>query len=478
MTEYQKAHRPASEFESRDAYLEHELTIIRPKRWRLNLPGRDYRFEVEDIVPAIAGTIGAVVLIPATIAAFATAYGLSPQFVMENARFEILIAALLFALPICGFLNPRCNLPGAHGPMLPLVGTIVLAGGHPLALGILMCLFGLILAITKSGSRLVNLTGPGVRGGLLIVLGMMGLLTQIAALRTWAVGIQDEFVFFAVIIVCLLTYVALARAGKRWMAIPLCSLLALVVALLKGAPFQFVTAPGIPNMNPLYWWGTDTGWMLGLPNAGHFIAVLPFAVLAIAMWPPDFLGHRVFQEMNYPKGSEKALMNVDDTMMVASVRQAVGSVLGGGNVASSWGTYLIPAGIAKRPIPAGAVLTAILCTTAVVAGYPMDVAKWDPVLRVALIVGVFLPLVEAGLASIKDKEGAEGAGLCIIASLIVNPVFGWAVAMFADNIGLICPKRAKQLTLVDRVITPAITLAVITAVMAVVGLIPGIPSML
>lgn len=30
-------------------------------------------------------------------------------------------------------------------------------------------------------------------------------------------------------------------------------------------------------------------------------------------------------------------MDIDDTMIAASGRQAVGSILGGGNIASSWG---------------------------------------------------------------------------------------------------------------------------------------------
>ena len=59
-------------------------------------------------------------------------------------------------------------------------------------------------------------------------------------------------------------------------------------------------------------------------------------------------------------------MDVDDTMTAISLRQIVGAILGGGNLASSWGTYMIPAAIAKRPIPAGAILTGILCILAVV----------------------------------------------------------------------------------------------------------------
>ncbi|ENW0381528.1 DUF3360 family protein, partial [Neisseria gonorrhoeae] len=46
---YRDLHRPASEFATRDEYLEHELQIMQPKRWRPNLPFRDYRFEWEDL---------------------------------------------------------------------------------------------------------------------------------------------------------------------------------------------------------------------------------------------------------------------------------------------------------------------------------------------------------------------------------------------------------------------------------------------
>lgn len=82
------------------------------------------------------------------------------------------------------------------------------------------------------------------------------------------------------------------------------------------------------------------------------------------MWSPDFLGHQVFQKISYPEKTDKVLMNIDDTMTSCSVRQAVGSILGGANFTSSWGTYIVPASIAKRPIPGGAVLTAVLCIIA------------------------------------------------------------------------------------------------------------------
>ncbi|HSV87958.1 MAG TPA: DUF3360 family protein [Bacteroidales bacterium] len=478
MSEYTKQRKPRSEFFSRQAYLENELKVMSPKRWRINLPGRDFKFELEDLVPALSGTIGKIVMTTAIVAAFAAGFGLTPEFVVENVRFELLIAALLFVIPISGFLNPRANLPGCHGPLIPLIGLIILAGGHPLALGVMIGVFGLILGITKGGSRLVSLTGNSVRAGLLIILGILGLLGQMRAFREWAVGIQMESVFLVVIVVTVLVYAVLARLGKRWLAIPLCTGLAIVIALLMGAPFGFETQPGIPTLNPLYWWGEDTGWKIGLPGVSHFIAVIPFAALAIAMWPPDFLGHRVFQEMNYPKGATKTLMDVDDTMVSCSVRQVVGSVLGGGNVTSSWGTYMIPAGIAKRPIPGGAILTGVFCILAVVLGWPMDLAVWAPALKVALIVGVFLPLLEAGMAMVKTTKDAEGAGICIFSSILINPVFGWALAMLLDNLGIFDTERARALSNVDRLVIPLITLVACTTFMALAGLIPGIPAVL
>ncbi len=467
----------AKEFDSRQEYLEHELTIMKFRRWRINLPFRDFKIEVEDLVPALAATIGKVVMVTAMVAAFAAQYGLSPDFIAENVRFELLIAGGIFVIIFSAILNPRANLAGTHGPMIPLIPIIAAAGGHPLALGILIGVFGIALSITKGGSKLMDLTGVGVRGGLLIYLGAVGLISQINKLENWSASIEANAVTFAVIGVTIVVYAYLARINKRWLAIPLCSALAGLIAFGMGVDFQFKTAPGLPHMNPMWWWGETTGWQLGWPDLGHFIAVIPFAILAVAMWSPDYLGHRVFQELNYPKNAKDVLMDVDDTMTVASLRQMIGSFLGGGNIASSWGTYMIPAAIAKRPIPGGAVLTAILCILASVIGYPMDLAMWEPVLRVALIVGVFLPLLEAGMQMIRKQKDSLSAGTCIFASAFVNPVFGWALTMLLDNLGLIGDReRAKELSWKEKLVIPGIMFIICVVSLALVGQLPGIQA--
>lgn len=476
---YQELHKPKGNFATRAEYLEHELEIMAPKRWGINLPFRDYRFEYEDWVPAMAATIGKIVMVAAVVAAFAGPMGLSSEFVIENARYEMLIAALLFVVLFSGFLNPTANLAGTHGPLIPLIPLIVASGGHPMALGIMVGVLGFTLGVFKGGSLLARLTSDGVCGGLLLYLGFIGITSQIKKLFGWADGFDMGYIAFVVVFATIVMYAYLEHIRMRWLAIPLGSALAAVIALALGAPFEFTTEPGVPNLNPMYWWGETTGWQIGLPDLHHFIAVAPFAVLAVAMWSPDFLGHRVFQQLNYPPKAKKVLMNIDDTMCVAAARQIVGTSLGGGNLASSWGTFMVPAAIAKRPIPAGALLTGLLCVIAALWGYPMDLAIWPPVLSVALMVGVFLPLLEAGMQMTREGKTSQSAAIVIFSSALVNPVFGWSLTVLLDNLGLIGDKeRGQSLSHLHRWVIPTIVFIVLCAVMLGIGMFPGIPAML
>ncbi|BHH85637.1 DUF3360 family protein [Desulforhopalus sp. 52FAK] len=476
---YQELRKPRSAFNSRAEYLDHELIIMKPKRWGLNLPGRDFNFAWEDCIPAIAGTIGLTVMCTAVTNAFANAYGLDQAFIIENVRVDMLIVSFLFVILFSGIFNPKANLAGIHGPMMPLIPLMAVSGTHPLALATLIAVFGLILSITKGGSRLVKVTSQGVAGGLLVYLGAIGTMGQVGAIQKWANSLELGFIGLAVLISNLVLYAYLARIGKRWLSIPICSFLAAVVALVLGAPFEFTTSPGLPSFNPMYWWGEDTGWKLGLPTLSHFISSLPFAILAVAMWSPDFLGHRIFQEMSYPRKAKNVLMDVDDTMIGCSLRQVTSAFFGSGCITSSWGTYMIPAAIAKRPIPGGAIFCGLLSAVVAIAGFPMDIAVWRPVLGIALLVGVYLPLLEAGMEMVRDRKSTQASGICIFASAIINPVFGWALTMFLDNNGFIGDKdRPKALNILDRLVIPGLALAIATISMAIVGMIPGIPALI
>ncbi len=476
--QYADLHKPSSSFSNRDDYLEHELQIMAPKRWRPNLPFKDYRFEWEDTIPALAATIGKVVMVGAIAATFASQLGLGDGFILENVRYELIIVSV-FILLFSGFFLPTANLAGTHGPLIPLIPIVVAAGGHPMAFGLLIGIFGLLLAVFKGGSLLASLTSRGVCGGLLLYLGFIGTTSQVKKLIAWAEGIDMAHIAFIVIFSTIILYALLEHWKKRWLAVPLSCLIGGGVAFLLGAPFEFSTGPGLPNFNPMYWWGDDTGWMLGLPTVENFVVVLPFAVLAVAMWSPDFLGHQVFQKISYPARTERVHMNIDDTMVSAATRQVAGSLMGGANFTSSWGTYMVPAAIAKRPIPAGAILTALFCVLAAVMGYPMDLAIWEPVLCVALIVGVFVPLLEAGMEMTREGKTTQSAAIVVFASSLVNPAFGWSLTMLLDNLGLIGSKeRSAELSHMSRWIIPGVMFVILTTVMALVGLLPGIPALM
>lgn len=52
-----------SDFNSREEYLNNELLITSPKRWKINLPYRDFGIVIEDWVPALAATTGKIVMV-------------------------------------------------------------------------------------------------------------------------------------------------------------------------------------------------------------------------------------------------------------------------------------------------------------------------------------------------------------------------------------------------------------------------------
>ena len=98
---------------------------------------------------------------------------------------------------------------------------------------------------------------------------------------------------------------------------------------------------------------------------------------------------------------------------------------------------------------------------------------------VALIVGVFIPLLEAGMEMTREGKTTQSAAIVVFASALVNPAFGWSITLVLDNLGLIGSKeRSASLTKMSRWIIPVVTFVILTTVMAIVGMLPGIPALL
>nr|WP_231876175.1 DUF3360 family protein [Azotobacter vinelandii]WKN22318.1 DUF3360 domain-containing protein [Azotobacter vinelandii] len=62
----------------------------------------------------------------------------------------------------------------------------------------------------------------------------------------------------------------------------------------------------------------------------------------------------------------------------------------------------------------------------------------------ALLVGVYLPLLEAGMQMTREGKTSQSAAVVIFSSALVNPAFGWSLTMLLDNLGLIGDKERGQ----------------------------------
>lgn len=93
-TFYRDVRKKPHEFESREDFLNHDLTVMSFRRWGIHLPSRDYSIEIEDWVPALAATIGKVVMVTAMVAAFAAQFGLSPELLQKTCVTNCLLQAL------------------------------------------------------------------------------------------------------------------------------------------------------------------------------------------------------------------------------------------------------------------------------------------------------------------------------------------------------------------------------------------------
>src|SRR5690554_4186061 len=101
-----------------------------------------------------------------------------------------------------------------------------------------------------------------------------------------------------------------------------------------------------------------------------------------------------------------------------------------------------------------------------------------PVLSVALMVGVFLPLLEAGMQMTREGKTSQSAAIVIFSSALVNPVFGWSLTVLLDNFGLIGDKeRGRAMSHLDRWVIPLIVFVLLCGVMAAIGMFPGIPAL-
>lgn len=446
--------------QSRQIQLQDDLISYSPKKWRFNRPFKDYRVRLEDTVPALSGAIGKVALVAAFAMAWVSGLGIAdPAFVAENVRLEIVLGGLL-TLIFCAFLNPYAGPPGTLAPLIPVVPVMVLSGVHPLPLGILIGVIGLVIAAFRYFSKLVKINGEGTKGGIILLFGFLGVSSSIENLKSWADNTHAPHVFILLLFIGLALYILLGRLGAKWLVIPLCAAVAIAVSALFGLLPSLQTAPGLPIISPDVWWNQKWGIGYGL-SPENFIRALPYALLAIVMWPTDALAITTIQESSYPPEAKKAVIELNATYAIVSIRNIAGTVLGGSQIAAVWRSFMIPLGIVKRPVGGSALVLGILAIGFGLLGFPIDVATFAPLVWLVLIFGIFIPMIEVGITKIKSLATAQIAAVCIVGGIAINPVIGWIFAVFTENFGIIkdeCCERAVSKH--DKIITGALVIVV------------------
>lgn len=115
---------------------------------------------------------------------------------------------------------------------------------------------------------------------------------------------------------------------------------------------------------------------------------------------------------------------------------------------------MIPLGVVKRPIGGSALILGIIGVVFGILGVPIDIAVFPPLLWLVLIFGVFIPLLEIGLNTVKSIPTAQIASVCLITGIALNPVLGWVASIFVENFKIIeDPENDMELSRRDKVIT-------------------------
>lgn len=425
-----------TEHSKRQDLLNQDLIKYNPKRWRLNIPLRDYNLRVEDMVPALSGVIGKSALVAAFAIAWAQGLGISdPAFVTENVRLELFIASIL-AILFCAYLNPYAGPPGTLAPLIPIIPIMVASGVHPFPLSISIGILGLLISFFKYFRKIVEINQNGTKGGIILLFGFLGINSSLGSLSSWANNNNTPEILFILLLAALILYLVLSRFNLKWLVIPGCAAIALAISASFNLYPSFNTETSLPIINPSYWWNDLWGIGWGI-NPENFIKAFPFVVLALVMWPLDALAVRTIQEANYPKEANNAIFNMNTTYIVVSIRNTIGALLGGAQIAAVWRSFMIPLGVVRRPIGGSALLLGVTGISFALLGFPLDIAVFPPLLWLVLIFGVYIPLLEVGLNTIRSAATAQIAAICLVAGIALNPVLGWVIAIFIENFRVI-----------------------------------------
>ena len=376
--------------------------------------------------------IGKIALVAAFASAWASALGiLDPTFVRENVRLELILASVL-TLVVTVALRVPAGPPGTLAPLIALVPAMAAAGVHPLSFGLLAGVAGLLTALLGWQDRLMRLNGPGTRGGILVLFSLMGFQSGLLGLHRWAASENGTLPALLLLTAGIAWSISLKRLHARWLTIPVCAVTALLLAFLFGHFPEWSTGVGLPIVDPARWWQELWGIGWGMEWQG-FLRAVPFVLLALVMWPIDALAVQAVLQGHSGDTGTVPTIDFRKTAYLVGVRNLAGVLLGGAQTAAVWRSFMIPLGVVRGPLRRSALWLGLFGVTAGLLGFPIDLAVFPPLLWMVLLFGIYLPLLETGLATLRTGSDRGTAAICVAVGLTVHPAAGWFVSLLVEK---------------------------------------------
>lgn len=368
--------------------------------------------KIIDVIPALSGLIGKVALVSSFASMWAHEFSInSPSFVFENVRLEIFIGSAIALLT--ALLYKSVSPAGTLAPLILLIPAMAKFGAHPFILSIFVGLFGMIGVKTKLLEKLIKLAGNVCKASLAIAFGISGIILSLQKLLLF---FRPFFLpVFLILLLLSFSYFLLIKHKKSWLIILFAAVASILLSFVPGYGITPNLRYGLPNMNPYYWWNELWGIGLGL-NVLTILRTIPFALFVVFIWSVDTVS---IQTIIYAEDKEqKEKIRIDESFLVASVRNIIGGVCGGAQTSSLWRSFLIPLYTMKRPIRPAAILLGLLGILASITSVPISYFSYTPMVWTVLLFGVFLPFAIIGIKYFIKIEGLKYKVYVVALSII------------------------------------------------------------
>lgn len=387
----------------------------------------------KDFVPVLSGLIGKIALVTSFALVWAQELAIrNPNFVLENVRSELLIGSTITL--IVAIFYPNAAPAGTLAPLVVLVPAMSAFGVHPLILGITVGIIGVIAVKTGVFNRLVNLAGFICKTSITLTFGISGI--WMSAVKMYSYFSKEKQIFWVLLFVLILTYSFLFYFNKKWLVIPVASLIAIVVPYLFQAGYQLEQVNLKLNLNPFYWWNDMWGIGFGL-DMNTILRTIPFAFFIILLWTIDTVSIQTIREASYDDGEVKEHIDIEQSFVIVSIRNIIGALCGGAQTGSLWRSFLIPLYMVKRPMRNCAILLGIGGMIASILLVPIQIMSYTPLVWSVLLFGIFMPFTITAISSMMKEKKVRNIIIILIFSALgvaISPILTWISSVIYERI--------------------------------------------